>query len=468
VIAHSTSLTRRLLLVLVGSLSVVALILGIGGAWLIDRVAEETADRVLAASARAIAETLTVERGEVTIDLPASALGMLENNERDNVYYSVHVGNELLTGYPDLPTLDAMKNVPLDTTILRYTDYSGAQVRVASEVRRLPRITDPVVVQVAETLVSRKAVAGRLLAGLVLLEVLFVAGAAMLVLPAVRWSLRPATKLQKDIEAQGNRSADFTAIDITGVPAELQGLVVAFNSLLGSLKAVIDRMTHFTADASHQLRTPLAVLRTHIAVLRREGTERPSGRVALEEVERAAVRLQRLLVQLVTLARAEEIAIQPLQLVPVDLLERVEAVIERMEQANTDHKPRLRLEVHQDPGMVMTEPDLLGEVLFNLLDNALRYSPTHAIVTVEVCLEDEVPRIAIRDQGPGIPSESREQVFQRFHRLARNHGTEGSGLGLPIVRTLAKELGITVDLGDVEAMPGLCVTLRLPPVAKGS
>ena len=456
---HSAFLTRRLLTVLVLSLSAVALLLGVGGAWLIERVAEQSADRVLSASARAIAETLAVENGEITLDLPASALGMLENNERDNVYYSVRQGDELLTGYADLPTA-SLSGVNTDATQFRYETYRGRRVRVATEIRRLPLIVNQVVVQVAETLEARRAIANRLLIGLVLLECLLVMVAAILVWPAVRWSLRPVTRLRREIENRDTQSANFTRLNEQDVPMELRGLVHAFNTLLGSLEQAVDRMRHFTADASHQMRTPLTILRTHLAVLRRYGTDTVEGRESLTDVENAADRLQRLLVQLVALARADETRTSTIRLSSVDLRERAIDVINRARPDAENAGVNIELQAEPRPYWANCEPVLVAELLFNLLDNAVRYNKTDGSVIVRIHEQAAHTTVTVEDNGPGVPSEDRERIFERFHRLSRDQHHHGSGLGLPIVRALAQSLHAQVNLSDNIQGSGLKVEVR--------
>lgn len=459
---RSTSLTRRLVMVLLVSLTAVALLLGVSGFVLIERVAEQTADRLLAASARAIAETLIVENGEVTLDLPPSALGMLENNERDNVYYSVHVGRDLLTGYSDLQLPADIAAEGPQTTLLRYERYRGRRVRVAAEVRLLPRVSEPVVVQVAETLVARRAVAQRLLLGLVVLEVLLIAVAGLLVWPAVNWSLRPVTRLRNEIDARIRSAFDLKPLDESGVPAEVRGLVQAFNALLARLERAIERMRHFTADASHQMRTPLAILRTHLAVLRQHGTATSEGRSSLADLEKATVRLQRLLVQLVALARADEAASGPDGTGQSDLQECIESVLERLEPIAAE----LGITVRQGDGTLHHEvqgsSSLIGEILFNLIDNAIRYNRPGGAVTIAVQPEGEFVTVLIDDDGPGIPPSERERAFQRFHRLPRDQHRDGSGLGLAIVRALAQHLRADVELGDSPMGGGLRAKLRLP------
>lgn len=259
------SVTNRLLRALLGPMIAVALVFGAGGALLINRMVERVHDRLLAASTRAVADTLGVDQGRVTLDLPPAAFGMLENTARDNVYYSVTSPRGLVTGYHDFP---APESPIVDVVQYRYVRYRDRQVRVAYEARRLPRIPGLVVVQVAETLDGRRALASRLLLALGVLEISIVALTALLVPAAVRWGLRPLRRIEAAADARGD-DLDFAPLPIDQAPAEVRRLIGAFNALLLRLDAAVDGMRRFTADASHQLRTPVAVMRTNIGLLDR-------------------------------------------------------------------------------------------------------------------------------------------------------------------------------------------------------
>ena len=458
--AGSPSLVRRLLWALVGSLTAVALVLGTGGAWLIDRIVESTADRLLGASARAIAETLAVEEGQITLDLPPFALGMLENNARDNVYYSVRHSGRLITGYPDLPTA-APTDVDLEQASFRYERYRGARIRVAAEARRLPRIDGVIVVQVAETLDARHDLAQRMLLGLAALEAVLVGMAALLVWPAVRWSLGPVTRLRETMDARSATRADFTPLPLQGVPSELAGLVVGFNALLHRLEGSVEGMRRFTADASHQMRTPLAILRTHLALLRKHGTASEAGQASLADIQLATDRLQSLLTGLITLARTEE-AEPGTGAKEADLCKLARQVVADLSPAASAAQVDLQLTAPKRPIRAAVDPLLMAELLANLVDNAIRYNEPGGRVTLAVSADPEGSLIVVEDDGPGIPPAHRERVFERFYRLPRDQKHAGSGLGLSIVAALARRLSATLALSEGRGGEGLRVALRLP------
>nr|WP_279380232.1 sensor histidine kinase N-terminal domain-containing protein [Sphingosinicella soli] len=432
------------------------MVLGVGGALIIGRIVESVNDRLLDASARSIADTLALEDGEVTLDLPPSAFGMLENDERDNVYYSVRVGGELLTGYPDLPRID-IDAASTDDVVFAYSAYRHAPIRVAAIVRRVPRVEAPVVVQVAETLDARSSLSARMLAGLLVLETLIVGLLVLLVPIAVRWGLVPLAEVRRGIARRS--PTDFTPLTLQQVPAELRSLVDAFNGLLLRLENAVEGLRRFTADASHQMRTPLSILRAHLQVLKREGTGTEGGRASLADIDSATARLQRLLTQLLALARAEGNRENVLRLARnVDLVALSRSVAE-------DHVPaalEAGIEIVFDAegsASVRTVEEFARELITNLVDNAIRYNRRGGTVWLRVAAEDAV-HVVVEDDGPGIPPGMRAHMFQRFRRLDRAH-SEGSGLGLAIVSALANALGGTISVTDRPG-GGLRVAIGLP------
>ena len=397
--AHS--LVRRLLWTLIGSLTVVALTLGAGGALLIERIVEDTSDRLLGASARSIAETLALEDGEVTMDLPPYALGMLENNARDNVYYSVHRGQELLTGYPDLP-FNANWTGEVDRSTFRYETYAGVRIRVASEARRLPLIDDLIVVQVAETLDARRDLAERMLIGLAALEAVMIIVAALVVWPSLRTGLAPVTRLSSHINERRAAQGGFAPLPTSDVPEELGPLVDGFNLLLQRLESSVDGMRRFTADASHQMRTPLAILRTHLSVLRTHGAASSIGQSSLEDLDHGVRRLEGLLSGLLALARTESAQDETGEETDLNLV--VQGVANDARDFAASRNVRILTRVQSEGARLRGEGLPVTEIARNLLDNAIRYNRPGGTVRVGVEASGEGASIYVEDDGPGVPA----------------------------------------------------------------
>ena len=453
---RTPALRTRLLVAVLGPLLAAAVLIGVVGATLIADVVRRTNDRVLGGALGAIAETVQVERGEVTLDLPSAAFGMLENTERDNVYYRVAVGPDLLTGYADLPAPDPA-TLDIDVPRYRFARYRGQQIRIAEVRRSLPRIDKPVIVQIAETLDNRGALTRRLMLALLIGECVLVGAAALLIRPALGWSLRPLARLRGAVEARDGRARpDFSPLDTGPLPSELRPLAGAFDRLLAQLDTATVGVRRFTADASHQMRTPLSVLKVQVALARRgSGPERS---VALDEIADAVVRLERLVTQLLALARAEEAGVSaPLE--AVDLREVAVAVITR--QINRAIEAGIDLTIEGDPEVSHVVPGhrtLIFEIVSNLIDNGIRYNRRGGTVSVRLRTTPSETTIAVVDDGPGIPIDQREMAFDRFVRLGAPGSPEGSGLGLAIVRSAATRLNATVAFGEVAS--GTSVILR--------
>lgn len=456
------SLTARLLVALILPTAALALVLGVGGALFIDRIVESVNDRPLDASVRSIADTLALENGQVTLDLPPSAFGMLENEERDNVYYSVHVGEELLTGYPDLPRVHAVGE-PIDETRFAYSTYRDSPIRVAVIVRHVPRVEAPIVVQVAETLDARKSLSRQMLSGLFALEALLI-GLLVLLLPlAVRWGLFPLVEVRRGIDSRS--ATDFTPLTLQQVPTELRGFVTAFNGLLFRLHEAVEGLRRFTADASHQMRTPLSILRAHLQVLKREGTGTPVGQASLADIDVATARLQRLLTQLLALARAEGNRESFVRLVrTVDLGELARSVAEEHVPAALRKGVDIQFDT-EERATARTVEELARELVSNLVDNAIRYNHKGGTVWLRVTSRVDAVRIHIEDDGPGIPAAMHADVFKRFLRLDRDRAVEGSGLGLAIVKELADALAAGMRIAS-RPNGGLSIEIDFPVTAE--
>jgi two-component system sensor histidine kinase TctE len=444
------ALRTRLLAAMLAPMLAIAVLLGLAGATLIADVVRRTNDRVLGGALGAVAETVQVERGEVTLDLPAAAFGMLENSERDNVYYRIAVGGRLLTGYADL-SAPAIAELAIDTPRFRFARYRDQDIRIAEVRRALPRIDAPVIVQVAETLEGRRALQRRLMIALVLGELLLVGVALLLIRPALAWSLRPLAGLRGAVAARDTRATpDLSPLDTGPLPVELRPLADAFNHLLARLDSATAGMRRFTADASHQMRTPLAVLKVQVALARR------GSPTALGEIADAADRLEHLVTQLLALARAEEAGVAPPR-ERVDLREVAVAVINRRIAQAIEAGVEIDLAAPADIA-IASHRTLLFEILSNLLDNAIRYNRRggHVMLTVTND-EGEGVRIVVADDGPGLPDAELARLGERFMRLSTARDSEGSGLGLAIVRSAASRLDATLDI--VNTRPGLRITL---------
>ena len=456
----NASLKRRLALTLLLPLCAILLGLGATGAWLVHRVVEAASDRVLSGSLQAISETLAMEGGYLTLDLPPSALGMLENSDRDNVYYNVSYRGKLITGYPELSVLT--HNIRLEDIEFRDSTFRGLPIRVAAEARLVPQLDSPVIVQVAETTKNRTALANRMLAALAAGELFLLATIAVLVFLAIDWGLRPLSVLRKEVEARAHQpEINFAPLPLSLVPQEALPFVSAFNALLGHVETAVETLRRFTSDASHQLRAPLTVVRTHVELLRRHSDSSPEMRGAVSDIYHAVRALQHLIVQLISLAKAERPSDDSTG--SFDLVECTATTASSYASRALAEKMDLSFETAFEKLPVSGNSIFAGEMIANLLDNAIRYGSLGGHIIVRIA--DERGVLEVEDDGPGVPVKDRERVFERFYRLPHSQDREGSGLGLSIVQALGRRMGAAVNLQTPVGGKGLKVVIQFRPAS---
>jgi two-component system sensor histidine kinase TctE len=372
----------------------------------------------------------------------------------------VRQSGRLLTGYAALPVFDA-RAVAADGPVFRTATYNGVPVRQAAEARRVAGASAPVVISVAQTLDSRQAVRGSLMLSAGAMEGGLVLLVALFIWPAAMWSLRPVAGLQRSLtERATSRALDFTPVDAAHLPGELTPVVTAFNTVLAQLERSVEGVSRFTADASHQMRTPLTILKTHLSLLKRSRHARDQS--SLKDAVDAVDRLQRLIEQLLALARADAVDDGPAT-APGDLAQAAQNVVRRWQPRFRDAGHALAFRAAAEGVSVSLVEPLIEQALENLLDNALRYGGPNASVTITA--DEAFAVLLVCDDGPGLPPNVAKRAFDRFVRGADACGS-GSGLGLSIVRALARRSGGEVAAA-VEA--GLfCVRLTLPVIGHRS
>ncbi|RTL20198.1 MAG: HAMP domain-containing protein [Burkholderiales bacterium] len=306
------------------------------------------------------------------------------------------------------------------------------------------------VVQVAQPLAVRQ----RLAAVAALRSIVPVAIALPLVAALVWWligvSLAPLARVAT---AAGTRSASaLDALPTTGLPGEVAPLVEAFNGLLARLATAFDTQRSFVADAAHELRTPLTALKLQLGLLR-DAPPGPEQDAAIARLRGGIDRAVRLVEQLLALARAEPGAAAPTQ--ALDLADIARQAVADVQPLAERAGVVLSLDA-AEPLPLEGDPQALRSAVRNLIDNAVKYGARN----VQVSARRQAGALLLRvdDDGPGIPPEARERVFDRFQR-GDSAGTEGSGLGLAIVRAAARQQGAHVVLGEAP-LGGLRAEIR--------
>jgi two-component system sensor histidine kinase QseC len=271
--------------------------------------------------------------------------------------------------------------------------------------------------------------------------------------------LAPLGRLARELAARDHRRLD--PIPAEEVPREVMPLVQSLNDLFRRLDAAYLQQRRFTADAAHELRTPLAGIKTQAEVAVRSTTE-PERRKALEQVLQGVNRAVHLVRQLLVLARIDREATDLVFSNP-DLHRLAVSVLSEATPSALSKGVELELD-GEGPFPVRGNADLLAILLRNLVDNAIRYTPRGGYVLAKVDAEAGAVRFTVADSGPGIPPEERERVFARFYRVAGG-APDGSGLGLSIVQRIAELHGANVQLRGRDEDPGLLVEVRFPQPA---
>lgn len=423
------------------------------------RNAQTTADLVqdnaLLSSIRIIGEDIDWDNGNVSVQIPPAALELFESPEQDSVFYRVEAsGHRLLAGSPELPLPRGVSDVPmLYSTHLE----DGRAVRAATYVRQLydSGRTEEVVVAVAKTEGSRDAMVWRLLRPQLFGEVLTLVLAMVFVYLGLTFELRPLMKVKDDV-ADRNAS-QLEPIRVARLHVELRPIVEAINQCIARMGQQAATQRQFISDAAHQMRTPLALLVAQIQFARqRENRDAPLSE-ALAGMHKSSRKLTTLTNKLLLLAQAESAAPSNTR-ERVDLSALIAGVLEELIAFAQSREIDLGAEL--EDGLYVTGDEALTAALVtNLVDNALRYTQPGGRVTVHTQRGNDRAIVQVIDNGPGIKPEARVRVFERFYR-ASNHA-DGTGLGLPIVREIARRQGGTVTLESGEGGVGLVATVEM-------
>lgn len=419
-------------------------------------------DRSLLASTRALAERVSIVNGNVVADVPYVALDSFETDTLGRLYYKVTgIRGEFVSGYEDLPALPA--NVPrsdIYPALVRFyhASYRGEPVRIAALYQ--PVYDDSMrgiaLIQVGESLDARQELSRKILFDTLWRQAALVLAAALLAWFAVRFVLRPLMLLKAEAEARA--PTDLSDFNPALVHKEVRPLVTAMNGYMARLQSLIASQRRFIGDASHQLRTPLTVLKMQ-AELALRAPDVDAMREIVRGIASTTDATVHLANRLLTTARAGHGALEN-ELGPVSLTEVVRQVGIELGPLAVQNGIDLSLEAGSE---VCIEGNalLLHEMVANLVDNAIRYTPPGGNVSLRV--RAAPPQLEVEDTGAGIAEAERERVFAPFYRgpAAQQMNASGSGLGLTIVRDIAALHDARIELSSAQA-GGLQVRVLFP------
>jgi two-component system sensor histidine kinase TctE len=319
----------------------------------------------------------------------------------------------------------------------------------------------PVRICVAETLERRAHTQRVMLLGKLLVDFAELDLTLLLVWIAVYYGLRPLDALTEQVERHSAR--ELRRFDEARVPGELRSVIVAFNRVLELLHDAAKAQQRFVADAAHQMRTPLAGLLAQLELLRRDPQNESSAQ-QLTALHGGLAQLSRSANQLLSLARAEPASAMDEQFQSVELQPLVLQLVERhLERAD---KGRIDFGAEAQAASMIGDAWLLEDLLENLIDNALKYTPPGGHVTVRSGMDEGHPYLEVEDDGPGIPEADRQRVRERFYRRPGSRGI-GCGLGLAIVDEIARVHRATFSIGSGAGNRGARMRVRFQPVPAG-
>ncbi|PLW75995.1 sensor histidine kinase [Cohaesibacter celericrescens] len=436
------SLRRRLLLWLMIPLGLVAVLAMMDSYFNARETATEAADRVLTGSVLAISERVYVnDDGKLEVDIPYVALDMLTSAAQDRVFYRIDgPDNIFVTGYHQLPVPEFEQKAEQRGTV-RFADITYKQDSVRIAVMQSAASSGlhsiPYRVSVAETTVARQKLTQEILIRSALRQLLLVLSAAIIVWFAVTRGLRPLHKLEAAI---GRRSLDDLRPILHHVPQEVGGLVQRFNDFMVHLSGAIQALKNFTGNASHQIRTPLAIIRTQITLASRAETLE-EAKASLQTCNNAITDAERTLSQLMLLARVDARSSQTLTNAQINLSHVAREVTMGLVPQAASMGFDLGFE-GEDDLHCKGEAILVGELLKNLLDNAIKHATGGDEITVRVTAATKDgtkwTRLEVQDNGVGMPKDALA-LIERFKRPEQS--INGSGLGLAIAQEITTLFG---------------------------
>jgi two-component system sensor histidine kinase TctE len=384
-----------------------------------------------------------------------------------------------LLGETDLPApppqADTAAPAPPSSAVWYDSYYAGHTVRVValqSQVKDGRGQAFDLLVQVAESTGPRDRAQAATLQQELIRDTRMVLVMVLLVWLGVTWSLQPLERLRKTVLA--NKGRDLKPLDTSDVPHEVAPLVDAVNQHLASYRELLDQQSQFLADASHQLRTPLAIMLTQAGVALRE-KDTAQLHATLRAMVAQISRSRRLCEQLLSLAHANESGSpanpsEAPEVVDLNSIAR-DVVLQYLALAHEKNQDLGWVDAREDstPSAELAVPVLargpeLHEALSNLVHNAIVYTPAGGHITVMALAGDGMALAEVRDDGPGIATTRRAQVFERFHSAdpGAEKNPRGAGLGLGIARAYARRNGGDIELADAASGTGLRAILRLP------
>ncbi|MFM8446469.1 MAG: sensor histidine kinase [Actinomycetota bacterium] len=456
------SLLKRLLPVMLAAMLISGGLSYIGAQYYVNQVF----DRVLIDTLNGISSRILIKDQRVVFDFPEAAQKIFEWDIDDAAYFRIEsLKKGHVAGQTDLePSLGPISAQP-SPAVVKDSVYRQRRIRVAVKTLTLAGASDQVRVIVAETTISRDRMTQEVAFTVLAAELLLIGLAVLVVWVSMRRAIAPISEAARDLEKRTHHTQEL--LDDSQVPQEIRPLTAALNDLLTRLQQALTLQRQFVADAAHQLRTPLTALKLHLE--NAQSTNKTSEVAAmLDQIQLASDRATRLAQQLLTLAESEEQLLRG-DRSPINLRSLLNET-GQLWQPQAERKS-ISMALSFDPEdqeiTMLGHPDLLIQVMNNLIDNALRYCPVGSKLHLHVLQSEHGIQISVEDNGPGIAASERPLVIRRFYRgdqspNAQPEQAAGSGLGLAIAFEIMTRLGGRFEITDPASGRGTRIELMLP------
>ena len=403
-------------------------------------------DRGLLDAATEVEEQMMQTPEVIPSELPPHAQRVLLVEPADRVYFRIQSR--------DGHRLAGSEVLPLPATLPATGSEVFYDLRVGTHPVRVVALgaAEGATILVAATLVKRDSMIREFVTSMLLPGIALLSGSFIFIWVGLRTVLAPLDELRQQLALRS--PTDLSPIDVQSAPRELQPVLDEINELLVRLGESIETQRHFVSEAAHQLRTPIAALQAQVESAVHEAA--PEERQRLGRILAAAHRLAHLVRQLLALARAEPAGLATSASLDLATLIRTRVEFWLPEAIARD----IDLGFELDSASIAGTPLLIEELLGNLVDNALAYTPRGGRVTIRCGRDGSETFLQVEDSGPGIPPDQREHVFERFVRLSEDT-SGGCGLGLAIVRRIATQHGATIRIDDADS-GGTRVEVRFP------
>jgi two-component system sensor histidine kinase TctE len=430
--------------------------------FLANQYANLAYDKSLYRKALALSDQIEVNNEKISINLPQVARDLIEFDEEDDIYFRI-IGpsGDLINTNSKLPLT---RHLPDRDKHLYYESKLGED-KIRIVIYHFPldesnpnTPTSDIYILVGETMQKRHLMTNEIILGMVIPQLIIIVLVSILLFYGIKRGLKPLKTIQSDLKLRDVN--DLSPLDSELAPEEVKPLLEAFNDLLVKVKHNITQQQRFISDASHQLKTPLAGLKTQAELAFRE--ENPEKiKHALNQINQGSTNLSHLVNQLLSLSKAEPDGTVFLTLENIDIVHLAQELTADSVNLALKNKIDIEFSSNAKSAIILGNAALIKELMHNLIDNAIRYTPQGGKVIVGIESTDQQVSFYVQDNGMGIAPKHQAKIFDRFYRILGTN-VEGCGLGLTIVKEIADRHHAKVDLISEGENKGAKFTVSFP------